>query len=501
MPARPQQRRGTQGQLARPAARRGTGKVATSTADEDTRKASMEGLWRELRAFDSQRKAVTAQTNESIERLLETISRTQEALRKGAEPASALRALSSEIEALAPRKAAGRAFRDLNASATRTAKVAEKVALGELESAVPAASLDRGVVLQAIVEQLLRDGRVAVARKLADEYAAVCATERGAQRARRRSACSPGQAAAPAAAAATATAGSRQQSASSSAMEDEDPQPLALTVDASSERQFAELHGILQSLRQRRVEPALQWLERNAARLPARELSSLSFDLHRLRYLQLLGLVASPDSEAGAEAKDSSSAVQAALAYAQRHLAPFANARLAEIQQLSGCLLFAREWERSPYADSGLVDPLQWTRVQHGFIALHCGMRGVPRDSPLMSTMRVAATSVPATLRFLSVVRTGAQQAGIQARISVEEGLPIDMNLSREFQYHSAFVCPVSKEPVSPSNPPVLLLCGHAIARESMERIVRSSRSGSQRFKCPTCPQEQTPVDTVTLHL
>jgi hypothetical protein len=60
-------------------------------------------------------------------------------------------------------------------------------------------------------------------------------------------------------------------------------------------------------------------------------------------------------------------------------------------------------------------------------------------------------------------------------------------------------VCPVSKELATVSNPPVLMLCGHLIAHDTMLSIVAASRY--HKFKCPTCPQEQTPEDCVIVIL
>jgi hypothetical protein len=64
--------------------------------------------------------------------------------------------------------------------------------------------------------------------------------------------------------------------------------------------------------------------------------------------------------------------------------------------------------------------------------------------------------------------------------------LPIEVELGNDFKHHSIFICPVSKEISSDDNPPVLLICGHAISFNSLNKMT-SNRS---LFKCPTCPQE-----------
>lgn len=51
------------------------------------------------------------------------------------------------------------------------------------------------------------------------------------------------------------------------------------------------------------------------------------------------------------------------------------------------------------------------------------------------------------------------------------------------------FVCPVSKEQCTVDNPPMMLLCGHVVSRDSLMRL---GRTPTYRFKCPYCPAEQT---------
>ncbi|WWC87311.1 uncharacterized protein L201_002200 [Kwoniella dendrophila CBS 6074] len=65
--------------------------------------------------------------------------------------------------------------------------------------------------------------------------------------------------------------------------------------------------------------------------------------------------------------------------------------------------------------------------------------------------------------------------------------LPMEVPLPPERRYHSVFVCPVSKEQATESNPPKMLTCGHVIAEESFNRLLKGGR---RSVKCPYCPME-----------
>jgi hypothetical protein len=60
-----------------------------------------------------------------------------------------------------------------------------------------------------------------------------------------------------------------------------------------------------------------------------------------------------------------------------------------------------------------------------------------------------------------------------------------------ELQFHSVFACPVTREQAKPSNPPMLLSCGHVVSRDAIAGLT----SHRARFKCPTCPAVQTVKD------
>jgi len=52
----------------------------------------------------------------------------------------------------------------------------------------------------------------------------------------------------------------------------------------------------------------------------------------------------------------------------------------------------------------------------------------------------------------------------------------VEIPLPPSFLFHSIFVCPVSKEQATDANPPMMMPCGHVIAKESIEKISRGNK-------------------------
>jgi len=54
-----------------------------------------------------------------------------------------------------------------------------------------------------------------------------------------------------------------------------------------------------------------------------------------------------------------------------------------------------------------------------------------------------------------------------------EKKLLAEVEMGPDYQFHSIFTCPVSKDNASDKNPPVLLKCGHAICQQSMLKLIK----------------------------
>lgn len=228
--------------------------------------------------------------------------------------------------------------------------------------------------------------------------------------------------------------------------------------------QFLELHQILEATRNRNLEPALNWVSTQGEKLKQVG-SDLELKLHRLQFVEILQRQSQAD----------------ALNYARTHLTPFASLHMDEVQKLMGCLLWAGKLERSPY--SKLLSPSHWESFTEELTWQFCSFLGQSHKSPLSVAVDAGIEGLPTLLKLVNVMAVKKQEWQAMKQ------LPVPVDLGKEFQFHSIFVCPVSREQGSDENPPMLLPCGHVLCKQS---IMKMSKSSTRPFKCPYCPVEAT---------
>ncbi|KAJ0077916.1 hypothetical protein Patl1_37227 [Pistacia atlantica] len=225
---------------------------------------------------------------------------------------------------------------------------------------------------------------------------------------------------------------------------------------------FLEMYKLLEALRIKNIEPALNWVAANREKLK-QNASNLELKLHRLQFFEIL----QKRGRAGA------------LKYARTYLAPFALFHLDEVQKLMGSLLWARRLEKSPYAE--LLNSAHWDKLTEELTQQFCSLLGQPYESPLTVAMAAGLEGLPTLLKLANVM--AAKKHDWQAM----KQLPVPVELGKEFQFHSIFVCPVSREQGSEENPPMLLPCLHVLCKQS---IMKMSKTSSRILKCPYCPSE-----------
>ncbi|KAK9802922.1 hypothetical protein WJX73_007664 [Symbiochloris irregularis] len=230
---------------------------------------------------------------------------------------------------------------------------------------------------------------------------------------------------------------------------------------------FRGMHQILQQILLHNLDPALQWVDQNRKAL---ELSNkgfasgaFEFQLHQLQFLHCL----------------STQGALAAVGYARTHFLPFHATQMPGIQRLMGCLCYTKR--PLPQAYRQLMGPDQWDAAAREFARQCCSLLGQAYESPLLVVVSAGSLALPTLLKLAGVM------AGQVQDLAHCEQLPVDLELGREFVFSSIFACPVLRDQSSPSNPPMMLPCGHALCAASIDRIAKSR---SQTFKCPYCPAE-----------
>lgn len=251
--------------------------------------------------------------------------------------------------------------------------------------------------------------------------------------------------------------------------------PLGLdrTLSENMQEQFASMYVILSELRENHnLQPAIDWARSNSHALESRG-SNLEFELCRLKYIALFL------QEGQMEA----------LAYAQREFQHFRGRYLAEIQQLIAAMAFVSNLEESPYS-SRFSNTASWDEVATSFTREFCSLLELSADSPLYIATTAGAIALPVLLKLQAI------QKEKHTEWTSQNELPVETPLPPTYQFHSIFVCPVSKEQTTDDNPPMMLPCCHVIAQESLQKLSKGAK-----FKCPYCPVESHPKDAKRVFL
>ncbi|XP_061370083.1 protein RMD5 homolog [Gastrolobium bilobum] len=235
--------------------------------------------------------------------------------------------------------------------------------------------------------------------------------------------------------------------------------------DATALRsQFLEMHQIIEAMRNKNLQPALTWVSANREKL-VQIGSNLELKIHTLQFVEIV--------QNGTRAD--------ALKYARTYLTPFASLNKDEFQKLMGCLLYAGRLESSPYSE--LMSPVHWEMTTEELARQFCTLLGQSYESPLSVAVAAGVEGLPTLLKLANVMAAKKQEWQEMKQ------LPVPVELGKEFQFHSIFVCPVSRDQGSEENPPMLLPCLHVLCKQS---IIKLSKNSTRTFKCPYCPTEAT---------
>ncbi|OTB17286.1 hypothetical protein K445DRAFT_315921 [Daldinia sp. EC12] len=250
------------------------------------------------------------------------------------------------------------------------------------------------------------------------------------------------------------------------------PSDLTAFQSQALQSSFADMYSILSALKSHNLLPAISWARENCVELEARG-SNLEFELCKLQFIWLFkgpeinGLPDTPEN-----------GVQGALQYARENFGRFQQRHLREIRQLSAAIVYSPNLADSPY--SSIFDiSAAFDEVSASFTREFCSLLGLSAESPLYVAVTAGALALPQLVKYNSKTKAKGTEWTTANELAFETPLP------RSMMYHSIFVCPVSKEQTTESNPPVILPCGHVLAKESLHRLAKGSR-----YKCPYCPSE-----------
>ncbi|GAA5821215.1 hypothetical protein JCM3770_006878 [Rhodotorula araucariae] len=289
------------------------------------------------------------------------------------------------------------------------------------------------------------------------------------------------------------------------------PAPPELNADLLA--QLRALHAILADLRAGSCARALAWLREHPDADPDDE---LEFTLRKEEYIALvLAAGDEPVGSAPGDAMETDGAplrtsftrrtrrkvsltpipaqgsapppalrTHVALEYGGIHFrALLTSTRAGEVCALLAAPLFLPigRLRASPYGalfdDSARV--IRTNAAASAFAAAYLAQLSLPRESPL-----TVVTDVGGGGALAKIMKVRAVMKEKKTEWSAVGELPVEIPLPLAYRYHSIFACPVSKEQSTLQNPPMLLPCGHVIARESLQRLAR----GTPTLKCPYCP-------------
>lgn len=155
------------------------------------------------------------------------------------------------------------------------------------------------------------------------------------------------------------------------------------------------------------------------------------------------------------------------------------------------CILFAKRLEKSPYAQFSDLQYLA-SSLQIQFSREFSQFLGQSFESPLFTCASVGTTALPMIIKLSALMKDKSVEW------TQQNELPVTLPLLDSQKYHSIFVCPVSKELGTEANPPMMMVCGHVLSKESLTRL--SKGSPSSRFKCPYCPVDSTAAQAIRIY-
>lgn len=257
-------------------------------------------------------------------------------------------------------------------------------------------------------------------------------------------------------------------------------------VEVSQElrENFLVLVSVVQAIDSGDLGPAIEWIYKYQSLIDESK-SYLDFHLYRARYIQIL-------TRPIAYGSDWKYNVMEAQEFAKKYLSKFVRTHYKNLQELACAMLYVPDIDSSPYAS--LAHPSLYSSVRSLFVKEFCRIHGYTPDPPLHVIARVGYVTLPYISKMSYVLRTRAVQD-----IPKDRAIPLELPPLPNQKFHSVLSCPISKEPSSGDNPPIMLSCGHVICMNCVACL--SKGATPYRFKCPYCPVESSNHDSLRLYI
>lgn len=228
------------------------------------------------------------------------------------------------------------------------------------------------------------------------------------------------------------------------------------------------------------VGPALDWCAEHERELRRLNLD-VDFDLRVLQFHLLSDGQATPEMPT-----DQSFA---AYLYAKSELAPqlLGPGKERKLRSVARLLRSAV----TNVDGAALATHVRQADVVRSFVKAFCTVHGLPERSNAHHVLCAAHAAMPQLVKFNHVHRR-LRRLFLALDVSgARDALPVDISVPWTLG-HPVFICPISKEETTATNPPVLLPCGHIILRDSMRKLAESRTYGRLTI-------ERAPVDPVDL--
>lgn len=250
---------------------------------------------------------------------------------------------------------------------------------------------------------------------------------------------------------------------------------------------FSDLNTITSELRKRNIDVLIEWCEKHLDCLKKIH-SILHFDSLKLKFISMFRTHSSNEC----------------VDYSKKIFKSYINdpKYFDQISKLMTLLIFKDNISNSPYNEYN--EEMLWKQILTNFVNDCCSLLcnynyiyflALPSESGFFLTMLAGMVSLPQILKAEEILKT-------KKELLTNNELPYEIHLPNELKFHSVFICPVTKEISTPSNPPMLLTCGHTVSSHALEKMIKGTSSvNSSQIKCPTCPNIQNAKDALKLQI